>query len=158
AAGSAAWSLFADKSVAGAALSPVTDFKTVTARYLRLTVTQSDALGYQSNPGDPEGNTTLSVFEFHAYPPGDDLDRILQGEQCGAKSNDLGTENSADDDGGLNIMTSHDGSFLVLKQVNLGVGAAAIEARVASGLDGGTLEVRLDGANGPLVGTVVVPN
>jgi arabinoxylan arabinofuranohydrolase len=59
-------------------------------------------------------------------------------------------------EGGLNVTGMTNGSWIRIRGVNFGTGAAAFYARVASGGDGGTIELRLDSLAGPLIGTCVV--
>lgn len=60
-------------------------------------------------------------------------------------------------EGGLDVTYITNGSWLRLRGVNFGAGAAAFYARVASAGSGGNIELRLDGVNGTLVGTCAVP-
>ncbi len=50
----------------------------------------------------------------------------------------------------------HDGGWLAFREVDFGAGASEMEARVSSGGAGGTIEVHLDGLNGPTAGTCAV--
>ncbi|MBB6672406.1 carbohydrate-binding protein [Cohnella nanjingensis] len=49
------------------------------------------------------------------------------------------------------------GAYAFYKGIDLGSGAAGITAHVSSGGQGGTIEVRLDGVDGPVAGTIGVP-
>jgi arabinoxylan arabinofuranohydrolase len=59
---------------------------------------------------------------------------------------------------GLDVTSITNGSWLRIRGVNFGAGAAAFYARVASAGSGGNIELRLDGLVGTLVGTCVVPS
>lgn len=59
-------------------------------------------------------------------------------------------------EGGTDIGFIENGDYVVYKAVDFGNGAASFKARVASATDGGNIELRLDGINGPLVGTCTV--
>jgi arabinoxylan arabinofuranohydrolase len=61
-------------------------------------------------------------------------------------------------EGGLNVTSITNGSWVRIRGVNFGAGAAAFYARVASAGSGGNIEIRLDGQNGALVGTCTVPS
>jgi hypothetical protein len=61
-------------------------------------------------------------------------------------------------EGGQNITGVENGDFIVFNNVNFDQGALSFEARVASGSVGGSIEVRLDGSNGPIIGTCTVTN
>jgi len=59
-------------------------------------------------------------------------------------------------EGGLNVCNIENGDYIRVKGVDFGKGAAAFEARVASGSEGGKIEIRLGSPTGKLVGTCVV--
>ncbi|MGJ8652525.1 MAG: carbohydrate-binding protein [Opitutaceae bacterium] len=67
-------------------------------------------------------------------------------------------ETCSDVDGGLNLGYIQDGDWAAYYDVNFGEGANTFEARVASSGAGGSIEVRLDSIDGPLIGTCVVGN
>jgi hypothetical protein len=59
----------------------------------------------------------------------------------------------------LAVSSIHDGDWTAVSKVDFGAtGAGTFTANVASGSDGGTIELHLDSANGPLVGTLPVSN
>jgi hypothetical protein len=60
------------------------------------------------------------------------------------------------DKGGQNIGYIEDGDYVVYSSIDFGDGAGEFLARVASGSDGGKIEIRLDSITGPLVGTCSV--
>jgi glucosylceramidase len=57
---------------------------------------------------------------------------------------------------GLSIGYTDSGDYVSWNRVHFGDGAESVSVRVASHSSGGTLELRLDSANGPLVGTVQI--
>jgi hypothetical protein len=59
-------------------------------------------------------------------------------------------------EGGMDVGSIQNGSFIKLKGVDFGSGAASFDARVASATSGGNIELRLDSAKGKLVGTIAV--
>ncbi|WP_152344620.1 carbohydrate-binding protein, partial [Mycobacterium tuberculosis] len=69
----------------------------------------------------------------------------------------LETENCSDTGGGLNIGYIQNEDYAVYAGLDFGSGATGFSARVASATSGGTIEIRLDSIDGPLVGTCVVP-
>jgi glucosylceramidase len=69
----------------------------------------------------------------------------------------LQTEVATSSTGGFNIGYADDGDYAVYEGVDFGSGVSKVRAQVASAGSGGTLELRLDGATGPLVATVTVP-
>ncbi len=62
-------------------------------------------------------------------------------------------------DGGMNVYAIDDGDYIKVNGVDFGsTGAGVFTASVASGSSGGTIELRLDSVNGPLIGTLPVSN
>ena len=61
-------------------------------------------------------------------------------------------------EGGQQIGAIENNDYLVFNDVDFGAGPISFDARVASGSLGGTIEVRLDGITGPIVGTCSVTN
>ena len=59
-------------------------------------------------------------------------------------------------EGGMNVCNIENGDYIRVKGVDFGKGATAFEARVASGSEGGKIEIRLGSPTGKLVGTCVV--
>lgn len=57
------------------------------------------------------------------------------------------------DEGGMDVTSIDNGDYIKVAGVDFGNGATSLEVRVASGSGGGSIEVRLDGENGTLVGT-----
>ncbi|MFB9330039.1 carbohydrate-binding protein [Paenibacillus aurantiacus] len=51
----------------------------------------------------------------------------------------------------------HDGAYASYKGIDFGTGAAGVSVRVASGNQGGQIEVKLDSLQGPTVGVIDVP-
>ncbi len=66
------------------------------------------------------------------------------------------TENCSE--GGKNICNIESGDWVRFNTLDFGVGAGVVELRVASATNGGTIEIRLDRVDGPLVGTCEVGN
>lgn len=58
-------------------------------------------------------------------------------------------------EGGQKVGYIENGDYIVFNNVDFGAGAASFDARVASGTSGGSIEIRLDGLSGPLVGTCI---
>ena len=71
-------------------------------------------------------------------------------------NNHLGIQTESCSEGGENIGFIEDGDYVVYKNIDFGSGASSFEARVASDTDGGSIELRLDSINGPLIGTCPV--
>jgi hypothetical protein len=66
------------------------------------------------------------------------------------------TEDSSE--GGKNIGFIENGDWVRFNRLDFGAGAGAVELRVASATNGGTIEIRLGSVDGPLVGTCELGN
>ncbi len=60
-------------------------------------------------------------------------------------------------EGGRDLSNIENGDYIKLEQVNFLTGALSFEASVASDGSGGNIELRLDGRDGTLIGTCMVP-
>ena len=69
-----------------------------------------------------------------------------------------GIETEWTSDGGMNVGWIENGDYTKVKGAAFGAGASSFAARVASATSGGTLEMRLDGPSGTVVGRCTVPN
>jgi glucosylceramidase len=69
----------------------------------------------------------------------------------------LQTESTTDTQGGYNLGYAEGGDWAVYRDVDFGSGVAGVDVRVASGGTGGTLELRVDAVDGPLLGEVPIP-
>jgi arabinoxylan arabinofuranohydrolase len=69
---------------------------------------------------------------------------------------ETGVETERASAGGMNVGWIENGDWIKVKGAAFGTGATSFTARVASATAGGRIEVRLDGSNGPLVGTCTV--
>ena len=67
-----------------------------------------------------------------------------------------GIETEPASGGGMNVGFIDNGDYIKVKGVAFGTGATSYTARVASAGSGGTIELRLDGTSGPLVGSCPV--
>ncbi|MFF0256459.1 family 43 glycosylhydrolase [Micromonospora zamorensis] len=67
-----------------------------------------------------------------------------------------GIETEPSSEGGMNVGWIENGDHVKVKGVAFGGGATSFTARVASATSGGRIEVRLDSATGPTVGTCTV--
>lgn len=67
------------------------------------------------------------------------------------------TENCSDAGGGENVGSIRDGNWLKFSNINLSE-VHSINARLASTLSGGTIEVRLGSETGEIIGTLEMPN
>jgi arabinoxylan arabinofuranohydrolase len=80
----------------------------------------------------------------------------VEGETTNAQK---GIETEPCEDGGMNVTAIEAGDWIRVRGVDFGAaGATDFSARVASNMDGGSIEVRLDADDGPLVATCTVPN
>lgn len=68
-----------------------------------------------------------------------------------------GIETEVSGEGTLNIWSINNDDYIKVQGVDFGAGAASFSARVASALNGGSIELRLDALTGQLVGACIVP-
>ncbi len=68
-----------------------------------------------------------------------------------------GIETEACSEGGRNVSSIENGDWVRVVGVDFGTGASSFQARVASATSGGSIQVRLGGTSGTLVGTCAVP-
>lgn len=71
-------------------------------------------------------------------------------------SSQSGIQTETCSEGGQDIGYIENGDYAVYNNVNFGDGVTSFQARVASGVSGGNIEIRLDSVNGTLVGTCPV--
>ncbi len=125
-------------------------FPESSARYVRLGIT---------------GNTewpAAQVSEFEVYgsatdPDPDPRDAFSQIKATSYDAmNGVQTEPTSDVGGGQNVGWIDNGDWLLFEDVDFGSGASSVDARVASDHAGGTIEFRLDGTSGQLIGSVNV--
>ncbi|WP_441286938.1 glycoside hydrolase family 43 protein [Sorangium sp. KYC3313] len=67
-----------------------------------------------------------------------------------------GIETERCEEGGMDLSLINNGDWVRLRGVDFGEGAESFSARVASGAEGGSIELRLDARDGKLVGTCAV--
>jgi len=92
-------------------------------------------------PGTPlPGTSAFSRIEAEAYAIGS------------------GVYNKSCSEGGSCLGLIENGDFAVYHNIDFGAGAKSFEARVASTIAGGSMEIRLDSCTGALAGTCIVPN
>jgi hypothetical protein len=64
-----------------------------------------------------------------------------------------GIETTKAADGGVYVTEISNGDYIKVRSVDLGKGAKTFEASVAAATSGGTIEIRIDGKDGQLLGT-----
>ncbi|HYL99539.1 MAG TPA: carbohydrate-binding protein, partial [Blastocatellia bacterium] len=69
----------------------------------------------------------------------------------------LESEITSDTGGGYDLGFSSDGDWAVYRHIDFGSGVTSVRIRVASAGNGGNLELHLNSASGPLIGSVVIP-
>lgn len=117
-------------------------------RYVKLNFTaNSGATGGQASEIEvygsaASGSPAISAFDQTA---------------ASAYSSQSGIQLEAASEGGQDVAYIDNGDYIAFNAVDFGSGVASFTARVASNTSGGSIEVRLDGANGTLAGTCAVP-
>jgi hypothetical protein len=71
-------------------------------------------------------------------------------------SSQSGVQTETCSEGGQNVGFIENNDYAVYSNINLGSNVTGFQARVASGGNGGNIEIRLDSITGPLVGTCAV--
>ena len=95
------------------------------------------------------GNPTPGVPQVGTFNP---YDTVQAETICFSKG--VRTEECKDSSGKMDVDSIHNGDFIKVKGADFGErGASLFEARVASGSNGGKIEVHLDTTTGPLVAT-----
>jgi len=69
-----------------------------------------------------------------------------------------GVRTAQSDQIGVYVTNIANGSYIRVRGVDFGHGASSFSARVASGSQGGTMELHLDNSDGPVIGSLAVPN
>jgi len=69
-----------------------------------------------------------------------------------------GVETATDANTGVYVTDIHNGSYIKVRDVDFGKGTKTLEASVAAGTKGGTVEIHLNTIDGPLAGVLVVNN
>lgn len=69
-----------------------------------------------------------------------------------------GLKTASNDKSGVYLTNIDNGDYIKVRSVDFGKGAKSFEASVAAIADGGTIEIRIDGLTGTLLGTCVVKN
>ncbi|MDR0415332.1 MAG: family 43 glycosylhydrolase [Prevotellaceae bacterium] len=156
------WRIYADKSVEGAQFSPVEDTfaggGSVNARYLRITIFGAEGIPESAEPGNKmNGDNAISIFELKVFgtQTSNDLDRIMEAESFNGQS---GIQLEASAFSGMNICATNNNDFILYRDIDFGNGAEAVQARIAVGSGGGRIDIRLDAANGELIGSVETKN
>lgn len=107
---------------------------------------------------EPDGTIRLMVNTVDGL---DQLSYINPYERVEAEtmSDQNGIETEVCSAGGMNLGYLNGGDWTMVEGVDFGtIGANSFTASVASPNDGGTIEIRLGGTSGTLIGTVAVPN
>jgi arabinoxylan arabinofuranohydrolase len=98
------------------------------------------------------GNPVPGVPQVGTFNP---YDTVQAETICWSKG--VRTEVCKDITGKMDVDSIHNGDLIKVKGVNFGVnGAKQFDARLASGANGGSIEIHLDTTTGPLVGTCTV--
>lgn len=96
-----------------------------------------------------EGFDSTPVTASLAMPP-----THIEAENYSSQS---GTQTENCSEGTLDVGYINSGDWCIYSGVNFGPGTLRLYARVASAGSGGTIEARLGGTNGTLIGTITVP-
>ena len=135
---------------AGVALPEYVDRDVVNGTSYAYAVVAVNGVGRSAD--SPSGTATPGP------PPMRSAAAQLEAESFDAQSG-IGIEPCSDATGcGQSIGYAEDGDYVAWKQVHFGDGATSVALRVASGSEGGAIELRLGSPTGTLAGSVSVPN
>lgn len=163
ASGSHLWKVFADRSTDGVGQSPVTDTKPgnspVKARFIRLTILEGVDIPLRADGLDKKNaENALSIFELKVFGEdrSDDLNRIFEAESFHNLYGIALEKNAAENGFIMGQIDNND--YLLYRNVDLGKGAGTFTAKVASGTEGGKIEVYLGSLKGKPIGVLEVGN
>ena len=127
----------------------------------------------QDLPGGHDKRRAVNVLPFEFNPDGSipelahskagvtkaaaNLNPYLK-NQAETMAWEVGVETASDAQSGMYVTDIESGDYVKVRSVDFGKGAKRFEARVASGSQGGKLEIRLDSVTGTLLGTCTVKN
>ncbi|WP_024831748.1 endo-1,4-beta-xylanase [Ruminiclostridium josui] len=98
--------------------------------------------------------------QYLANVPGEDIPveprSAFEKIEAESYNDQSGIQTETCSEGGENVGYIEDGDYIVYKSIDFGNGATSFKARVASATNGGKIEIRLDSANGTLIGTCPV--
>ena len=97
------------------------------------------------------GSGYLFNLEWFAFQP-----QANGIEAARYNSSSVGVQTENCNEGGLDVGFIQNSAWLEYNQLNLN-GQTSFQARVASAGAGGSIQIRLDGTNGTLIGTCTVP-
>ncbi|HET9870201.1 MAG TPA: carbohydrate-binding protein, partial [bacterium] len=95
--------------------------------------------------------TTAGVAALKNQDPYSTLRAVMMAKESGIQ-----TEKCSE--GGMDVTATNSGDWTQVRNLDFGSGASSFTARVAGTVGGASLQIRLDSATGPLVGTLSVPN
>lgn len=109
-----------------------------------------DAVNYNADGSIQQTTpTTDGLTQLKNLDPFRRVEAETLAQQSGIKTEGCG-------EGGLNVTSITNGSWIRVRGVNFGAGAVAFYARVASAGGGGSIELRLDSLTGAFIGTCTV--
>lgn len=157
-----AWKNFANRSINGVTQSPVTDTlpdkSSVQARFIRLTILDGINIPQTADGIDlVNAENALSIFELKVFGEDkvEDINRIFEAENF-HNLYGLTIEKCIPD--GLDLCNGGNNDYLLYENINLGDGADAFTAKVASETKGGKLEIYLDSMLSKPIGVLEVKN
>lgn len=110
-----------------------------------------EKFSYNSDGSIPTINMTTG-----GAPAADTLNPFVR-QEAETIAQESGLETEAASEGGMNVGFIENGDWIKVKNVAFGSGARSFTARVASATSGGTIELRLGGTGGTVVGRCTVP-
>ncbi len=121
----------------------------VSARYVRLEMLTST----QTN----DGGATVCELEIWGKDDKPPVPRSAYKKYNGSGYNFMYGEIRKDDERGSAIGYITDGSYIVFRNLDFESGAEGFRVSAASATEGGTIEIRIDGSDGDLIGKCDIP-
>lgn len=109
-----------------------------------------EAIAYDNENATTDISIVISVSSDNTGGSG----LLLEAESYSAMS---GVTTETCSEGGENVAFINSGDYLIFSSVDFGTGMSSFDARVATIRDKGSIELRLDGTDGQLIGSVAVP-
>jgi arabinoxylan arabinofuranohydrolase len=103
-----------------------------------------------------DGTIPTITMTTSGAPAADTLNPYVR-QEAETIAQESGIETEAAGEGGMNVGFIENGDWIKVKNVAFGAGARSFTARVASANSGGTVELRLGGTSGTVVGRCAVP-
>jgi hyaluronate lyase len=119
----------------------------------RITVNRlSPSLQLTVNTGGSKGQALQAKFVLGSPP----VTTVVEAESFSSMSGVTVYTPTTDNSGGSHVSGISNGDWMAYKQMDFGVGTDSMDIRLASANTGGTMELRIDGPSGDVIGTYAI--